>query len=124
MFKRVIHFILHFILVFILHFILFDIYFCIFLSMKFTLKYKWCLSISSVPNNHIQKRPRISLCSLSGLSLPGRGHILDRCYHTDTRLSPLFLFLSFPGSPRPFSRALYASHTNHQQDKDCFYGVN
>ena len=33
--------------------------------------------------------------SCSGLSLPGRGHILLRCSHTVTGLRTLFLFLLF-----------------------------
>ena len=35
----------------------------------------------------------ISSCSRSGLSLPGRGHVLVRCSHTITGLRTLFLFL-------------------------------
>ena len=35
----------------------------------------------------------VSSCSRSGLSLPGRGHVLVRCSHTITGLRTLFLFL-------------------------------
>ena len=37
----------------------------------------------------------LSPCSCSGLSLPGRGHVLVRCSHTVTGLRTLFLFLPF-----------------------------
>ena len=37
----------------------------------------------------------LSTCSCSGLSLPGRGHVLVRCSHTVTGLKALFLFLPF-----------------------------
>ena len=37
----------------------------------------------------------LSPCSCSGLSLPGRGHVLVRCSHTVTGLRALFLFLPF-----------------------------
>ena len=37
----------------------------------------------------------ISSCSCSGLSLPGRGHVLVRCSHTVTGLRTLFLVLPF-----------------------------
>ena len=36
-----------------------------------------------------------SSCSCSGLSLPGRGHVLVRCYHTITGLRTPFLFLQY-----------------------------
>ena len=40
-----------------------------------------------------QTKPGISLCSLVGLSLPGSGHALVICFHTDTKLLTPFLFL-------------------------------
>ena len=69
---------------------------CIFLKKKSTYKlYKRCISICLVPANHSQTRPGISHYSLSELSLLGRGHVLVRCFHIDTGLWPLFLFLPF-----------------------------
>ena len=35
----------------------------------------------------------VSPCSRSGLSLPGRGHVLVRCSHTITGLRTLFLLM-------------------------------
>ena len=37
----------------------------------------------------------ISSCSRSGLSLPGRDHVLVRCSHTKTGLRTPFMFLQF-----------------------------
>ena len=45
--------------------------------------------------NDVQDQ-EISPCSCSGLSLPGRGHVLVSCSHTLTGLRTLFLFLPFP----------------------------
>ena len=55
-------------------------------------------------------RTGFSLCSQSGVSLPGRGHTLFRCSHTDTGPRPLFLCLQFLDLVRkslvPFTRDL------------------
>ena len=122
---------LFFTLSYFLFFILFSLR-CIFLSMKFTLRlYKWCLSISFVPNNHFQKKTRnislLPLWTVSARQGPHPGQVLPYRYTTITPIPVLSIpgrLMEFPGSPRPFSLALSASHTNHQQDKDFCYSVN
>ena len=61
----------------------------------------------------------ISPCSCSGLSLPGRGHVLVRCSHTVTGLRTLFLFLPFldllwnslvPSTPYPHQGTPVSDH--------------
>ena len=49
------------------------------------------LFLLSIPKQNQQNFP----FSCSGLSLPGRGHILVRCSHTKTGLRTPFMFLQF-----------------------------
>ena len=42
-----------------------------------------------------KQEQEISPCSCSGLSLPGKSHVLVRCSHTVTGLKTQFLFLKF-----------------------------
>ena len=48
-----------------------------------------------VPAKPSETRPGISLCYRFELLLPGRDHVLVRCYYTDTVLKPPFPFLPF-----------------------------
>ena len=50
--------------------------------------------IAELPEIHFYYQESYS-CSCSRLSLPGRGHVLVRCSHSDTGLRPLFLVLQF-----------------------------